>query len=346
MVLTRHPRAARAKAALTRTANELLEQGADAIIDQAIAAAPSRRIAHTLQLAVEAASERVVIYRNGVRAELVLFAIPIITTFDQNVPESQFETALSSLDDLKDLARRSEKRQARACTDGTAAEAVPLGRPQHHAVVHGAKAWDPTRHGCGSPDSEWHSSMTRTRSLKRSAVFLRFLVGQRPTLGPDDGATGEAELCERLGNLTKQAIKHCLGLPCHVRAVHLGSFHETLYSGMWLYQETRLDQLARASYAQTRRNKRPQARVVTYGRGYRFEIWVGFFAGNTVIGGHVYRLGSRPNEDPRLCVARIASRLEAAGVKTIVVTNLIPEEMGIGIQTDGRRDFSMIAIPI
>ena len=231
VVLTRHPRAARAKAALTRTANELLEQGSDAIIDQAIAAAPSRRIAHTLQLAVEGASERVVIYRNGVRAELVLFAIPIITTFDQDVPESQFETALSSLGDLKDLARRRKSGKLELAPMVLLPKlfrlddlnTMPLSMVRKRGIQLGTAAV--------SPGSEWHPSMTRTKSLKRSAVFLRFLVGQRPTLGPDDGAAGEAELCERLGNLTKQAIKHRLGMPCHVRAVHLGSFHENSVLG-------------------------------------------------------------------------------------------------------------------
>ena len=101
VILTNHPATDEAKAALARIANEVLKKGADATIDQAIEAAPSRAIAQTLRHAVETASERVVIYRNGVRTELLLFAIPIITTFEQNVPESQFESALSGLYGLK-----------------------------------------------------------------------------------------------------------------------------------------------------------------------------------------------------------------------------------------------------
>ena len=85
---------------------------------------------------------------------------------------------------------------------------------------------------------------------------------------------------ERLQDLTSEAIKRYLGLPCRVQALYMGSFYEDLYAGMWLYQETRLDQLARASCAQTRRKKRLEARVVTYGRRHRFEMWLGFFAGN------------------------------------------------------------------
>ena len=104
-VLTNHPDAIRPSATLARIADELLKKGSGrATIDQAIEAAPSRGIAQTLQHAVEAASERIVICRNEVRAELLLFAIPIITTFEQNVPESQFESALNGLSGLKDSA--------------------------------------------------------------------------------------------------------------------------------------------------------------------------------------------------------------------------------------------------
>src|SRR6202140_2890460 len=102
VILKNNPATDEAKAALARIADEVLKKGADATIDQAIEAAPSRAIAQTLRHAVETASERVVIYRNGVRTELLLFAIPIITTFEQNVPESQFESALSGLYGLKD----------------------------------------------------------------------------------------------------------------------------------------------------------------------------------------------------------------------------------------------------
>src|SRR5207249_9736484 len=105
-ILTNHPGAAEARAALSRIANDLLTNRSDSTIEQAIQAAPSCGIAQTLQRAVEAASERVVIYRDGVRAELSLFTIPIIATFEQNVPESQFDSAVRGLNGLKGLATK------------------------------------------------------------------------------------------------------------------------------------------------------------------------------------------------------------------------------------------------
>ena len=346
VILTNHPATDEAKAALARIANEVLKKGADATIDQAIEAAPSRAIAQTLQHAVETASERVVIYRNGVRTELLLFAIPIITTFEQNVPESQFESALSGLYGLKDLADSMKDGRLELAQIAAAAEAVQAGRPQRHAVVYRARAWDQFGTAAMNRGSEWHPSITQNGSFKRSTAFLRFLVGQRQLLEHEDSVAGQGGLCERLRDLTTQAIKRDLGLPCRVQAIYVDSFHDGLYSGMWLYQEKRLDQLARASCAQTRRKKSLEARVVTYGRMHRFEMWVGFFAGNEAIGGHVYRLSSRPSEDPSGCVSRITSRLEAAGIKTNVLAGFVPEEMGFGIQTGRKLDLSMIATPI
>jgi hypothetical protein len=344
-VLTNHPDA-EAKMALARVANDLLKEGADATIDQAIEAAPSCGIAQTLQHAVEAASERVVICRNGVRTELLLFAIPIITTFEQSVPESQFESALSGLYGLKDLADsikdgRLELAQIVLLPKLFRLEdlnAMPLSIVRERGINLGTAAM--------SRGSEWRTSITQNGSFKRSTAFLRFLVGQRQLLEHEDWVAGHGGPCERLRDLTTQAIKGYLGLPCRVQAIYVDSFHDGLYSGMWLYQEKRLDQLARVSWAQTRRKKNLQARVVTYGRMHRFEICVGFFAGNEAIGGHAYRLSSRPSEDLRRCVSRITSRLEAAGIKTNALEGFVSEEMGFGIQTGSKLDLSMIATPI
>src|SRR4029077_14062441 len=127
---------------------------------------------------------------------------------------------------------------------------------------------------------------------------------------------------------------------------YTGSFYEDLYAGMWVYQETRLDQLVRATCAETRRNKHLEARVMTYGSRHRFEMWLGFFAGDQPIGGHAYRLRSRPSEDPGGCVSRITKRLEAAGIKANAITEVVPEERGFGRRKGRKVGPSMVTIPI
>ena len=345
-VLTNHPDAARPRATLARIANELLKKGADATIDQAIEAAPSRGIAQTLQHAVEAASERVVIYRNGVRAELLLFAIPIITTFEQKVPESQFESALSGLKGLKDLANSMKDGRLELAQMVLLPKlfrlddlnAMPLSLVRERGINLGTADM--------SRPSEWHPSIAQEGSFKRSTAFLRFLVGQRQLTEHEDWGAGEDGLCKRLENLTTNAIKRYLGPSCRVQVTCMGLFHEGLYSGMWLYQEQRLDQLARASRAQTQRKESLEAHVVIHGREYRFEMRVGFFAGGEALGGHAYRLRSRPGEDPHGCVSRISKRLEAAGVKTKAVADFVPVEREFDFSIGRKGAPPMIAIPI
>ena len=190
-ILTNHPDTAEARAALARIANELLKKGSDATIDRAIEAAPSCAIAQTLQHAVEAASERVVIYRNGVGAELLLFAIPIITTFEQNVPESQFESALNGLNGLKDLATKIESGRLELAQMALLPKlfrlddltTMPLSIVRELGINFGMTALN--------GGSEWHPSITQKRSLKRSTAFLRFLVGQRQLFEHEDSVANE-----------------------------------------------------------------------------------------------------------------------------------------------------------
>ena len=345
-ILTNHPDAAEARAALSRIANDLLTNRSDSTIEQAIQAAPSCGIAQTLQRAVEAASERVVIFRDGVRAELSLFAIPIIATFEQNIPESQFESAISGIYGLKRLATKMK--------DGRFDPAqmtllpklfrlddlniMPLSIVRERGINFCT--------GAVNGGSEWHPSVTQMWGLKRSTAFLRFLVGQRQVFEHEDWIANEDGVCEHLHDITSEAIKRYLGLPCHVQAFCTGSFYEGLYAAMWVYKETRLDQLARATCAQTRRNERLEARVVTYGSRHRFEMWLGFFAGDQPIGGRAYRLRSRPSEDPGGCVSRITSRLEAAGIKANALTEVVPKERRFGQRIGRTVSPSMVTIPI
>jgi hypothetical protein len=347
VVLTNHPDAAEATAALASVANELMEKGADATIEQAIEAAPNCGVAQTLRHAVEAASERVVIYRNGVSTEMSLFAIPIITAFEQNVPASQFEAALSAWpSESRDLAniggaRRLDLAQVALIPKLFRLDelkATPLSVVRKAGISIGTTA--ASRAGMELP------FVKHRAGLKRSTAFLRYLVGQRPRLEHEYWTAVNRGLCERLQDLTKHAVKRDLGLPCQVQAAYTGSFHEALYSGMWLYQEKRLDQIARASRAQARSKNGMEAMVVTHGRSQRFDIRVGFFEGNEAIGGRAYRLSSRPSEELSGCVSRITRRLAMAGIKTNARADLVPEEQGFGLRSGRKAAPLMITIPI
>src|SRR5439155_10896289 len=229
-ILTNHPGAAKATAALSRIANDLLTNRSDSSIAQAIQAAPSCGIAQPLQRAVEAASERVVIFRDGVRAELSLFAIPIIATFEQNIPESQFESAISGIYGLKRLATKMKDGRF----DPAQMTLLPkLFRLDDLNIMPLSIVRERGINFCTSEvngGSEWHPSVTQMGGLKRSTAFLRFVVGQRQVFEHEDWIANEDGVCEHLHDITSEAIKRYLGLPCHVQAFCTGSFYEGLYA--------------------------------------------------------------------------------------------------------------------
>jgi hypothetical protein len=85
--------------------------------------------------------------------------------------------------------------------------------------------------------------------------------------------------------------------------------------------------------------------VVTYGRRHRFEMWLGF-SRETKPSEVTLRLRSRPSEDPGGCVSRITSRLEAAGIRANALTEVVPEERGVGPWIGRKVEPSMVTIPI
>ena len=330
--------------ALARFVTELLHKREDSTIGQAIESAPSFAIAHVLRQAVETASEQVVIYHNGSTMELSLFAIPIITAFDEDVPASQFEAALSGLNAPKTLTYIAGEGPWDLRLIVLLPELFRLEELQ-------AVAPSLVRRLCVSLGTAGvtravtpHPLVRQTASYKRSTAFLRYLIGQR-RLSQRHRGLDEAQLCAALQDRTKQAIARYLGLACQVQAC-MGSFHDALYSGMWRYQEKRLDQLGRESRAQTPRENTVEARVVvSRGQAHTFELRVEFFAGTEPIRGRAYRLSARPGEAASECVTRITRRLAAAGVRTKAVTEFISDEPGFGMRR--RRNVApMIRIPI
>lgn len=345
VALTKCPDDVRAEATLVRIATQLLDTGSDTTIDHAIHSAHACSIAQTLRHAAEAASERLEIHRSDVDAELVLFAIPVLTTFEEDVPESQFETALGGItmseeppevfvDQRLDFGRTM---LAPTLLRLEELGAMPLSVVRAHATAIGK-----------SPISQrtaWHLSIMPQGGLKRSPAFLRFVVGAR-LMERRDRLEDEPRLRERLEDRIARAFKRYLRSPCRVQVSRLSPFHEGLYSGMWLYQAKRLDQLTRASGAQARGKQMPEAHLLIHGPKYRFEMVLSFFVERDGVDGRAYRLRSRPAEDRQACVARIGRLLEAAGINALTVTEFPADEYTISPRVERNQAHRTIAIPI
>ena len=331
--------------ALARLVTELLNNRQDSTIDRALTRAQSLGIDHILRQAVEAASERTVTFHDGTTVELSLVAIPIIVAFEEDVPATQFDAALSTLDTSNGLA---------------------------HVIGNGSPDLPPTmllprlfrldellsmppslvRRACVSLVAADVARAIASRpfdrekaSCKRSAAFLRYLIGRRRTLQQYRGLN-RARLCASLQNLVRREIERTLGLACRVQVIDTGSFYEALYSGMWRYQEQRVDQLARASRLRTPRGSSVEARLLSHGQTHPVELRIEFFAGGQPIGGHGYWLSARPSDAANECITRVTRRLAVAGVKTRALTDIRTDEPACGTRRRRRIAPSMIAIPL
>jgi hypothetical protein len=331
-VLTIRPDTKKARVSLARLTNEMLKKRADVVIARAIAEAPTRSIAQTIQRTAEGASEHVAVCRNGARKELSLFVIPIVTAFEKTVPESQFESALGEVDAWATLLAKRDGFDFASLVvlpkffRLEELDAMPLSMVRERAIVL-AKA--STRGGNG-----WSAPTMQTGSFKRATAFLRYIVGQR--CRSQDSVTHDQSLSTSLGELTSRAINRCLQLPCRVEVLAMQSFYQGMQSGEWIYQRTRLDQLSRVG-----RSKDLEARLVIKERRGRFELWIGFFVGDEAVDGRTYWLSAKPSEDPTGYVSRVSERLEANGIKVKVVTDF--QNRRTGPSKQGSGVLSMVA---
>src|ERR1035437_9626627 len=99
------------KGLLKNRIEDLLDKSHDHVIEQAIKVAPHSTIAQTIRYTAELASEGVRICRDGCDTNVSLFAVPVITSFGEEGPVSQFKAALQGLNGSTELAKYANGRQ-------------------------------------------------------------------------------------------------------------------------------------------------------------------------------------------------------------------------------------------
>lgn len=340
------PDAAKAdKAQLRERLSAVLAKGWDDVVELAIAAAPNGVIAYRIRRSAESICERMRIQRDGVDIDISLFSVAVITTFDEAVPVSQFETALEGLMWSTELGQYLREKCAQASNLTILPrffrideiDSVPLSAVRRSAFsLAGAS---------GDAQSASHPFLKMTGSLKRSAAFLRYLIGHQNVTEQASPHDGQRKTCDKIKALTLQLMNQRIG-QCTVDAFYTGAFYEPLYAGMWSYQETRLDQISRQAWNLTAACHDLEAKIVTHGCRDRFVIRLGFFANDDLLGGRTYVLNARPGEEAGACLERITKRIAAAGISACVNEKFIPMERGFDLGKRRGAEPSLIAIPI
>jgi hypothetical protein len=155
---------------------------------------------------------------------------------------------------------------------------------------------------------------------RRNATFLRYLVGNRLETGAlvHSGRPEYAAVGERIRRLVVRMMPQAR----HVETMHSEHFHEALYRGSWMYQCSRLREMALAIERRELPLSALNALITTVSTRRVLEFRVAFFSNRRRMEHGTYLLRTRPIDDPRACVERIRANLLTLGVGNVVCQSM------------------------
>lgn len=307
-----------------QTIDLLLARRCDGTIERAVELAASAWSAWSILRAAEAASERIIVRGEAVPVTHRLFAIPILVEFAREVPGTVLDDVLAQIDWSNELDPGLD--ESLGNESATVAPdrffrledllAMPLSAWRHIAA-----GWAKSN---GAPPIILSLSRVRL-PVKRSRIFLRFIVGRRRMTKENHAGVGtRRQMCAGIEDSLGQAIGKRLATDISVSAFYDGSLFDALYTAMWRYQSRKLTQVGRSIASRAPDPKTVKASIHVRRHASRSTFLVAFLDRSGSCCGNAYTLRSRPGDDPSRCVQRIAKSLENAGVEQIEVSLSVP----------------------
>jgi hypothetical protein len=277
------------------------------------------------------------------KGDLALFTVPVISSFEVAVPESQFEVALQSVFGCRSCGDTG----GHLCHSLLQRKLCPYAFAFDHLSE---LPTSPTSQDVASLFNEFNrtlpyiSYLNSTCRYKRSTTFLRYFVGAKGSFfGEDSGERAKPYSALRLH--LKAGIERQIGLECKVELLFKGSFLDSLYTGMWLYQCKRLEHLIHRVILGNGRG-RLVARIAIVNQFDHCDLRVGFFVGSRPVELRDYLLRTRPRENVMRCIERLTKRFITCGIHTVISEggklDTCRHERSLGFWSDCPR----IAVPI
>ena len=294
---------------LSKKLRILIRNGNDKLISDTIESAPHRNVAQIIQKEAEAISERFVSFQNGMKIELSIFAIPILVTFEDEVPETQIDNALDRLGWSGHIAKQLFKNNhttSRVMLLPRFFKFCDLRNAPFSQIYKGALTLAAVNPKLVVPQ---HPFIVNVSTSKRSNIFLRYLVGHRTLYNSESTIATMDDFCTCLRTILAQTMDHHMQQQWTVHTFCTGEFHDPLYTGMWLYQKQRLAHLIMKAHKTAKHIPLLEASISTFGNRSRFDIKVGICDHHDDITSHSYLLNSRPTEDPVRCSTRLSGHI-------------------------------------
>lgn len=299
---------------LDKRIETLLEQSRDNELTNTINQENSGNAANIIRRAAEKNSEFVRLSLKGFEVKNSLFTVPILMEFNKDIPESQVESTLSNIErswnSTENWIDRSHNVERTVILPAlfkfNDLARIPLSLIRKGTINLALKG---NRGGACS-----HPFIRRNGTLRRSRTFLRYLVGGHVFREHHPDKDTGKKFCVRLEHMLKSALERDTRLDCSVNVSYTGSFHEPLYTNMWLYQIRRLDQIATAVRSKKINGDSSKVVISLHGNRCNFDLKVAFYEGGNLLDERKYLLHTRPAENGDRCTTRIVSQMEAIGM--------------------------------
>lgn len=242
-------------------------------------------------------------------AHLALFAVPLIFKFDEDIPTSQFDALvfpqgcgaclsskllahhpLSSLVLSSRAYRFEELRSVRLSAVHRAA----------HTLAQGQRVMQ-------TP------SLPADLCHRRRRSFLRVLIGF--CSGPDALRAATVISDVNAAAFISNHVRRTLGAQAETEVLFDGTYHESLYGGMWRYQECRVRELTCAALQALRPPH--EAMLEWISGGIAPTLALSFAGGDARSEQRSYVLSTRPGDAPASSIDRMVNALASSGMTSI-----------------------------
>lgn len=160
---------------------------------------------------------------------------------------------------------------------------------------------------------EWligsHPFTVKSHIRRRGKIFLRYLVGHHIITKDKTENVNPERNCVYLKRIIKNTVENHINLSCSVEANFGGRFYEPLYTGMWLYQMRRLEEILTDIFLDQATCDPLKAIISVLGQRSDARLEIRFNDDtHSFCNERTYLLNLRPAEDHKRCITRVKAK--------------------------------------
>jgi hypothetical protein len=315
-----HPEWRLHRTALTHAAGELIRTHGDEPVLKAIELASDLQVARVIRAAAEAACETVAVTNDGVEGHAGLFCVPVVARFPEAITTHEFADHIASTNWCAPLLARLHECGARHSLCFILPHVFlfdDLAKLSFRDVR--------SRTAIASPSSATITSdmislfPTTVPPQRRSATFLRYLVGHQIKRGDTPGCSAKDRT--RFSEGVRAVLYASMPDVRDVAIIYTEGFYAPIWQGLWIYHIHRLAEVVQTISQPGQRRSNIAASIAVSADRNAAAAQITFFCRGSKVGHHAYLAPLTPLADPKISAGRIAAELRTLGVTNVRTTD-------------------------